>query len=225
MGMGLPLVSVPVLAGFVGVEHAVLMMIIPSTVLNAYPAYTHRHGAGELPELKRILFGALPGAAVGAAVLTFASARFLSTTLAIWIFAYLVFRLAHPAFSLSLEFRHRFAPVVGALAGALQAATGISAPIIAPYVNALKLRPEAYVFAVCTCFGVFAGAHLVLVTATGQLDRALVTQSLLAIVPAIAFIPIGVRARRFISPASFDRIIRVMLALMGGRLVYTAWFG
>jgi uncharacterized membrane protein YfcA len=223
MGMGLPLVSVPVLAGFVGVEQAVLIMIIPSVVLNVYPAWTHRDGAGELPEIKRILIGALPGAISGAAVLQFASDRFLSTALALWIFAYLGFRLVHPNFRLSTKFRQRWSPLVGAVAGALQASSGISAPIIAPYVNAVRLRPQGYVFAVCTCFASFATAHLAVVIFAGILDRETMIQGLLAIVPAIFFIPVGQSARRFVSPAIFDLFIRIMLAVMGCRLIYTEW--
>jgi len=223
MGMGLPLVSVPVLAGFVGVERAVLLMIIPSTVLNFYPAWTHRAGAGELPELRRILIGALPGAALGAAILQFASARVLAVSLALWIFAYLALRLAHPEFRLAAGFRQRFSPLVGAAAGALQAATGISAPIIGPYMDAIRLRPDAYVFAVCACFGTFAAAHLAVAVAAGLLDRTLVMQSLLALLPALIFIPVGVRARRFVSPRAFDLAIRIMLALIGLRLLSTVW--
>jgi uncharacterized membrane protein YfcA len=220
--MGLPLVAVPVLAGFVGVEQAVLVMIIPSVVLNAYPAWTHRDGSGRVPELPRILIGALPGAVIGAFVLIYASPRFLEASLAIWIFAYLALRFAHPDFRLSESFRRRWSPLVGALAGALQAATGISAPIIAPYVNALRLEPQAYVFAVCVCFGTFATAHLAFVITAGLLDRDIVMQSLLAIGPALVFIPIGVWARRFISTRVFDLFIRATLAVMGLRLLYTA---
>lgn len=223
MGMGLPLVSIPVLAGFVGVEQAVLTMIIPSVVLNFYPAYTHRAGAGEVPELKKMLIGALPGALVGAAVLAYASPRFLETSLAVWIFAYLMVRLARPHFELTSRFRQRWSPAVGALAGALQASTGISAPIIAPYVNALKLKPEAYVFAVCICFGTFAAAHLCVVLIASVLTREIALMGLAAIVPAIIFIPVGVRARRLISPGAFDLFIRIMLAVMGVRLMYAAW--
>lgn len=223
MGMGLPLVSIPVLASFIGVEQAVLTMIIPSVVLNFYPAYTHRAGAGEVPELRRLLIGALPGALVGAAVLALASPRFLETSLAVWIFAYLAVRLARPNFGLGARFRHRYSPAVGAVAGALQASTGISAPIIAPYVNALKLRPEAYVYAVCICFGSFAAAHLGVAIVAGLLTRDIVLQGLAAIVPAIVFIPVGVRARRLISPGAFDVGIRLLLAVMGARLLYGAW--
>jgi hypothetical protein len=224
MGMGLPVVSVPVLAGFVGVEHAVLIMIIPSVVLNAYPAFTHRAGAGEVPELKRILLGALPGAMVGAAVLNFASGKVLATSLAAWIFVYLALQLAHPDYRLTTRFRQRWSPLVGASAGALQASTGISAPIIAPYIDSLKLKPESYVFAVCTCFGTFATAHLSVATVVGMLDRATALQGLLAVLPAIIFIPVGVRARRFISPRIFALFIRSMIAVMGVRLLYGAWF-
>ncbi len=225
MGMGLPVVSVPVLAGFVGVEQAVLIMIIPSVVLNFYPAFTHRAGAGEVPELKRILLGALPGALLGAVVLQYASPRFLSTMLAAWIFAYLAMKFAHPDFRPSSAFRRRWSPLVGATSGALQASTGISAPIIAPYFNALKLKAEAYVFGVCICFGTFAAAHLAVAILSGALDLGLAMRGLTAIVPALIFIPIGVRARRFISPATFDRFIQIMLAVMGLRLLYTAWLG
>lgn len=222
-GLGLPLISVPVLATFVGVEQAVLTMIIPSTVLNFYPAWTHRQGAGELPELRRILFGALPGAAVGTVILTLASPRLLQTVLGFWILAYLALRLVHPDFRLSMPARRRFSPLVGATAGALQAATGISAPVIGPYVDALRLRPDAYVFAVCICFGAFAAAQLLVVSVSGVLDRATVLQSLIAIVPALIFIPVGVRARRLISRRTFDIGIRLLLGLMACRMLYSAW--
>jgi len=225
MGMGLPLVSVPVLAGFLDVEQAVKIMIIPSVVLNFYPAFTHRAGAGEVPELKRILLGALPGAIVGAAILQYASPLFLETSLAIWIFSYLALRFAHPNFRLTTTFRQRWSPLVGASAGALQASTGISAPVVAPYVDSLKLKPEAYVFAVCVCFGTFALAHLSVVSVAGVLDRDTVIQGLLAIIPALIFIPIGVRARRLISQRGFDIFIRITLAVMGCSLLYGAWAG
>jgi len=224
-GLGLPLVTVPVLAGIVGVEHAVLVMIVPSFALNVYPAWIHREARSDLPELPRLLLAGLPGAAVGALVLEYAGERLLATGLAIWIVGYVALRLAHPDFSLSRRARLRAAPAVGAAAGALQAATGISAPIIAPYMDALRLEPRAYVFAVCTCFGAFAGAHLTVVTAYGLMSVDLLGQGLVAIVPAIGFIPVGIWARRFISRRVFELSIRGLLVVMAARLVWGAWSG
>ena len=188
-GMGLPLIAIPVMAGFLGVERAVLTMVIPTAVLNGYQVWMHRSEARRLPEWPRLLLAGIPGAIFGATVLYLASDRFLSTALAIWLLGYVLLRLAHPSLSLSMPRRMRWSPVVGAASGALQAAVGISAPIIAPYVDALGLRPRAYIFAVCLPFGTFAAAHLAIVIGLRLYTTELLVQSLLAVIPAIVIHP------------------------------------
>jgi uncharacterized membrane protein YfcA len=222
-GVGLPLVAVPVLAGAVGVELAVLIMVIPSVALNAYPAWLHRDAAGTVPELKRLLLAGIPGAALGAGILQFASDRLLGTVMAAWLIAYVLLRFAHPNFQLPLATRRRWSVGVGMAAGAMQASTGISAPIVAPYMDAARLQADAYVFAVCMCFGSFALAHLLIVTASGVYTAELLATSLLAILPAVGFIPVGVMARRLISRRAFDWIVRLSLVVMALRLLYNAW--
>lgn len=222
-GMGLPLITVPIMAGFLGVERAVLTMVIPSTVLNFYQFWTHRDERSAVPEVPRLLLAGAVGVTFGASVLYFATERALETTLAVWLIAYIVLRLLHPSFSLSQTARMRWSPLVGLSSGALQAATGISAPIIAPYVDSLRLRPRAYVFAVCVPFGAFAFSHFVVLVTIGAYTQELLLQSVLAIVPAIAFIPVGVRLRRFITPQKFELIVRLTLLTMALRLLYGAW--
>jgi hypothetical protein len=223
-GVGLPLVAVPLLAGFLGVEHAVLILIIPAVVLNAYQIVRHRDESAAMPEWPRMIVAGVPGAALGATVLHSASERFLSTALAIWIFAYIVFRALHPSFTLSLRARLRWSPGVGAAAGALQAATGISAPVVAAYADSLGLRPSAYVFAVSVPFCAFAVAHLAIVSVSGLYTPELFTESLFAVLPAIAAIPLGMALRSYISRRVFDVLIRLTLFSMAMRLLYTAWF-
>ena len=223
-GVGLPLISVPVLAAFFSVEHAVLVMIIPSLTLNAYQVWTHRNDAVSVPELPRLLIAGVPGAVFGATVLHLASERFLATGLAVWLAAYVVLRLLHPGLSLAHETRRLVSPAVGATAGALQAATGISAPIVAAYFDALGLAPSAYVFAVCASFGAFAAAHLTIVVVSRLYTPEILLQSLIALIPAIALTPVGVRLRRFVSKRHFDLLIRTTLLVMALRLVYAAWF-
>jgi uncharacterized membrane protein YfcA len=223
-GLGLPLIAVPVLAGVFGVERAVLIMIIPSMLLNQYVAWTHRDTRHELPEMGHILLGAIPGVVIGAGVLQRASSTFLSTSLAIWIIVYVLLRLVHPHFRIALPARRRWSTLVGTAAGALQAATGISAPIVAAYMDAIGLQPRAYVFAVSVCFGALATVHFLLVAISGAYTRELLVQSSVAIVPALACIPLGIRARQFVSRDWFDWIIRLTLATMAGRMLYETWF-
>lgn len=222
-GVGLPLVAVPVLAGFLGVERAVLILVIPAVVLNAYQVVVHRDEAAALPEWPRMIAAGVPGAAVGAMVLHSASDRLLAGGLGVWILVYLAFRLLHPRFGLSMAARMRWSPLVGAVAGALQAATGISAPVVAAYADSLGLRPSAYVFAVSVPFGAFAAAHLAVLSVAGLYDADTLARSLFAVLPAIAAILLGARLRARISPSAFDLVIRAMLAIMAVRLLYSAW--
>jgi hypothetical protein len=222
-GVGLPLIAVPVMAGFLGVERAVITMVIPSIVLNLYQTWKHREHVVAVPELPRLLVAGVPGAAFGATVLYLASERFLATSLAIWVVSYVILRIAHPQLKLSIQARMLWSPAVGAVAGALQAATGISAPVIAAYADALGLEPRSYVFAVSAAFAAFSIAHFALLVLFALYTRELFLQSLLAVLPGIAFIPLGDWARRFIRPRLFDLMIRALLIAMALRLVYAAW--
>jgi uncharacterized membrane protein YfcA len=89
--------------------------------------------------------------------------------------------------------------------------------------DAARLRADAYVFAVCMCFGSFALAHLLIVTLSGVYTAELLATSLLAILPAVGFIPLGVMARRLISRQTFDWIVRLSLVIIALRLLYNAW--
>lgn len=224
-GLGLPLVAVPVMAGFLGVERAVMTMVIPVLVLNLWLTWTLRDCVKEVPEMPRLLLTSIPGVALGAGVLFLASERFLATALATWVVAYLLLRVFHPNLSLAGAARRRLAPAVGFAAGSLQAATGISAPVLVPYVDALGLTPRAYVFAVATVFSALSGAHFVVLLALRAYSLEQITMSLLAVVPAIVFVPLGTKLRGLIQPHVFSQIIRALLFVMAMRLLYGAWLG
>ena len=218
-GVGLPLITVPVMAGFLGVERAVLVMVIPSFVLNLVQAWSHRSERFAVPEVPRILVGGMLGASLGASILAWASDATLALALGVWIFAYLLFRFLHPQFRLALPARLRWSPLVGVSAGAMQAATGISAPIIVPYTDALKLQPAQYVYAVCAPFCAFAAAHCMVLAWSGYYATELLWQSALAVLPAVAFVPVGTWLRKFIAPSIFDLLVRALLVVMAIRLI------
>lgn len=222
-GLGLPLIAVPVIASALGVQRAVLVMIIPGMLINAYQAWTHRDCRGSVPELPRLLLAGIPGAAIGAGVLFLASERVLATVLAACITAYLSLKYLRPDFKLAMTQRLRIAPIVGAASGALQTSSGIAAPVIGSYMHALGLVPRAYVFAVAVPFGTFATVHFSVMSILRLYTPEVLTESALAVVPAVIFIRIGERFRSRVKPAAFDILIRVLLALISLRLLYVAW--
>ena len=151
-GLGLPGIAIPIMAIFLGVEQAVMIMVLPTLSANLWLAWRLRDCYGEVPEVPRIAIAGIPGIAVGATVLYLASERFLATVLALWVLAYLVLRFVHPKLSLSKPVRRQLAAPVGFLSGILQGATGICAPVIVPYVDALGTSPRTYVFVFSAVF-------------------------------------------------------------------------
>ena len=221
-GVGLPLIAVPVMAIFLGVEHAVIVMVIPSIVTNLYQVVTHIDARHAVPEMPRVLAGGVFGAITGGVVLYVTSERVLALGLALWLIGYVAFRVMHPQFKLSRQARKRWSLWVGVSAGAMQAATGISVPIIVPYMDSLRLSARAYVFAVCLSFGAFSLVHCGLLIVNGSYGPDILGQSLLAVVPAIACVPLGVCLRRFVTPRAFDRLVRVTLLAIAAQLGWSA---
>lgn len=223
-GMGLPMVAIPIIAAFLGVERAVLIMIVPTVVLNIWLSWAYRDCIEDVPEIKRLLLPGLPGAALGASVLYLTPDRWLATGLAVWICFYLGLRLLRPDLTLSMLQRQRFAAIAGFGSGAMQAATGICAPIIASYVDALGLTPRSYVFAISTAFAAFAGSHFLVLVSIQAYSVEQLLQSSVALIPGLLAMKPGMWLREIVEPRVFTRVIRVILVIMAIRLIYGAWF-
>jgi len=223
-GMGLPMVAIPIMAAFLGVERAVLIMIVPTVVVNVWMSWVNRDCIDDMPEIWRLLLPGLPGAALGASVLYLAPNQWLATGLALWICLYLGLRLMRPDMSLSMPARLRFSPIAGFGSGAMQAATGICAPIIASYIDALGLTPKSYVFAISTAFAAFAGSHFIVLLALQAYSVDQLIESSIALIPALLAMRPGMWLREIVEPSVFTRVIRVILVIMAVRLIYGAWF-
>lgn len=222
-GVGMPVIVIPVMALFMGIEAAVIVMAIPSVLWNGWMTWHHRQCYNEVAGLVAILVTGIAGAVLGVAILYIASERFLSLLLLTWIIVYIASRILHSDLSLSARAQQLAAPWVGLAAGVFQGATGISAPVLATYFHAIRLRPEAYVFAVSAPFTILGIAQVSTFAFAGMFTSNLLILGALALIPAVISIPFGIYARSWINRALFDNIILAMIALMGIRLAFVSW--
>ena len=200
-----------------------MIMLFPTLVTNAWLAWKERDTYFEIPELPYMLLAGIPGVGLGAIVLYISSGRFLATVLSIWVLVYLALRFLHPELRLSKQSRRQFAPPVGFACGALQGATGICAPVLVPYVDALGVGPRTYVFAFSSVFMFLGLGHITMLTVFGAFPSEQLIQSLIAVVPAMFFVPVGRWLRHYIHPDNFGILIRVVLLVTAVRLFYGAW--
>lgn len=219
-GLGLPLVAIPVMAGFLGVEHAVAIMIIPGVLINFWLLWTYRDHAVRIPNLPIVAFAGVAGVIGGALILSAVPDWYLVLFMAVWLGVYLVSLLLDGRLRMPAALaRHAPLLVVGS-AGLVQGAVGTSGPVLAPYVHSLKLRQPQYVFAVSILFQIFAFTQLASFLWLGLIDGGRLVESLMACVPIAIFLPVAVWLSRFFSERGFNILIVAILLVIEGRLIW-----
>ena len=220
-GMGLPLVALPFLVVVFGLQHSIGILLIPILATNAWQLYRFR-GSRSLPGttfLPPFLFGGAIGVAAGSWLLVMAPERYLLIGLGVLLLGYVVLRLTRPALLVGEAAARRAAVPVGAGAGLLQGATGISAPIGVTFIHAMKLGRDAHVFAVSAMFLLFAVVQLLALAGSGVMQPEWYVHGLFALAPVAMFMPVGQWVGGKLNAVAFDRMILLFLGLMGGKLL------
>jgi uncharacterized membrane protein YfcA len=200
-------------------------MAIPGIVSNGWLVWTHRGEATDTRDLPSLVGTSIVGAVVGTVALKSLDGRALSAVLAAVIVCYIVVALAHPGFRIPPRVTRVASPPVGLAAGGLQGSTGISGPLLTTYLHGYQLRPRAYVFSLAALFFVGALVQTATLAAVGLYTGSRFVESLLTLVPIALFLPLGTRAARQLSPATFQRIVLVLVAASAVSLVHDAMSG
>lgn len=221
-GLGMPLVAVPVMASFVGVPHAVAVMVVPILVTNVLQMWAYRscrRGVGFLPLF--LTAGAI-GIVLGTWLLVELPERALSLGLAAMVVLYVLLRLLRPDVRLGGAMAQWLSAPAGIAAGALQGATGVAGPVAATFLHAMRLGREPYVFAAAAMFLLFALVQLPALVVAGIMTWRIMLEGTLAVIPALAMMSVGGWLARYLKPQTFDRIILVLLGVIALQLVAKA---
>lgn len=221
-GAGAPIVAVPILAMYFNVPLAVTIFAMPNLLTNIWQSWAFRKH--QLPSRFTILFaaGGGIGAGIGTVLLANLPGHALTLTVASAVLAYLAFRVIHPGWMLRYRVAERLAFPVSTLAGALGGAAGVSAPISLTFLNAMKLERPQFIATISTFFAAMGAVQVPMLVGYGFMDWKRFILSMGAIVPVLAFMPVGSWLARRVSSAIFDKIILVLLAGISLRLIAQA---
>jgi uncharacterized protein len=224
-GVGLPLLAVPVMATFLGVEHAVVVMTIPGIVTNIWLMWRHRLHLRVRGPLASLLVLGCGGAVVGTYGLKALNPRVLALALVAVIVTYVALFLRDEALHIPVRLAGWMSPPVGLAAGLLQGSTGISGPVLSTYLHALRLPKHVFVVSVATLFGAFAIMQAITLVQLGLYTAERVAQSVLALIPMMVGMPLGARLTDRMSQRSFDRFVLALLVGAAAKLLYDAIVG
>lgn len=224
-GMGLPTVAMALLAMVLPSPVAAALLVVPSLVTNLWQMVD----GPALPKLLRRLWPLLACTAVA----TLASARLLASLETSWsgaalgvaLIVYATFAVAAPRFHVPERAERWLAPPTGLCTGLVTGATGVFVFPAVPYLQSLRLPPDAFVQALGLAFTVSTLALALGLFAHGAFAPSHALLSLATLPPALAGLWLGQRLRRRIAPARFRRWTLATLSLLGLHLSTRPLFG
>ena len=225
IGLGLPTVSLALLALAINLPNAIAVLLVPSFVTNIWQATVGGHGRVLLRRIWLFLLLATITVRLGASALTRVDHSLLTALLGLLLVAYAAANLAGLRFR--VEARHeRWA---GALAGLVNGVlTGMTGSFVVPgvmFLQSLGLSRDALIQAMGMLFTVSTLALGFALQADNLLRLEHGVLSTMALVPAMAGMVIGQRIRKRLSEQLFRKTFFLSLLALGAYLASRAFGG
>ncbi|MEX6505960.1 sulfite exporter TauE/SafE family protein [Jiella sp. M17.18] len=221
-GAGAPVLAIPAMAAIFDVKFAVVVMVVPNLLTNLFQAWRFRRERPPGAFVWLFAVAGAIGAALGTWILAVLDPETLSLIVAVSVLGYVGFRLARPDWRIPLGLGKKLGVPAGIAAGMLQGASGISAPISISYLNALGLERRTFIATISIFFTVMSAGQIPALSSLGIVTGHSLLLSLAALVPVLAFMPIGSKIAERLSPKVFDRVILVLLAGLAAKLLADA---
>lgn len=218
-GLGFPLITVPLVANIVGPHAAVVIIAVPTVASNLFMVAQGGGMVARLRQLAWLIVGLVAGAAVSARLLRNINPGALAVILGIIAVGYAGAELARIPFRLPASPRPGLSLGVGAAAGLLGGSTTIYAPLLAAYVDSMRLAKNEFVFWVTALFLIGTSTQVLTYMQAGIYRGELLWIALLLCLLMLVGTWIGIRLRDRLAPDRFRTLVLVLVLLSGLNLI------
>jgi uncharacterized membrane protein YfcA len=215
VGLGLPTVSMGLLAVTMAPSQALAIVIVPAVVTNIWQTFVGHY----LREIIRRLWPLLIGTAVGVwlnrGALTGVYAHYIPIGLGILLVLYAVMGLTKFAFKVESRNEKWIGGVVGVVTGLISAATGVQVIPSMPFLQAIGMEKDELVQALGVFFTVATLALSVNLTASGLLSAATALPGAIAMGCSFLGMFIGQAVRAKLPAEAFRRWFLIAMIFLG----------
>jgi uncharacterized membrane protein YfcA len=222
LGFGFPPVATPLVAGIVGAKTAVIVLAIPSLVLNLMQVWIGRSSISAWRSVAALMFSIVLGSFGGGYLLTVLPVHLTGAVVGVCVLGYVTLAMLKVRLQVAPYFVGPVGAVLGLVAGLLGGATGIHGPLVILYLSALRLDKEAFA-GLASLILLVAQVPQVMAYATFGLFNAERLLWSAAMLPGIALgFYCGLVLRSRVSQRTFAVAVQCALLLIGSRLLYEA---
>jgi uncharacterized protein len=226
IGLGLPTVSMGLLAVAMPPPQALAIVIVPAIVTNIWQTFAGPYLLGILKRLWPLMLGTIVGIRLNAGMLTGPNARYGSIALGVLLVIYAIIGLSKFSFTVAPRHEKWIGAIAGVLTGLVSAATGVQVIPSMPFMQAIGMEKDELVQALGVYFTVATLSLAFNLTAAGLLTAATALPGGVAMAAAFAGMFIGQAVRSRMEPEVFRRWFLISMILLGlyiaGSAVHTA---
>jgi uncharacterized membrane protein YfcA len=215
VGLGLPTISMALLALMMAPAEAAALLVVPSLVTNLWQLRPWSTLGPMLRRLRPMQIGVCVGTLAGAWTMGAPSGAWAMGSLGAALVLYAVWALTGARFSVDPATERWLGPVVGTVTGLVTAATGVFVIPAVPYLQALGLKRDSLIQAMGLSFTVSTLALAAGLYFNARYSGAALGSSIVMLLPAIGGMYAGEVLRQRLSPELFRRFFFGGLMVLG----------
>jgi uncharacterized protein len=224
LGLGLPTVSMGLLAVWMPPAHALAIVVVPAIVTNIWQTFIGPYLRDIIRRLWPLMVGTVIGIWQASGLLTGTYARYGPIVLGVLLVIYAVTGLGKFSFRVSRRNEGWVGGIVGLATGVVSAATGVQVIPSMPYMQSIGMEKDELVQALGVFFTVATMALAFELTGAGLLSAATALPGAVAMVAAFAGMFVGQAVRSRMQPEAFRRWFLVAMILLGIYLAGSALY-
>jgi uncharacterized membrane protein YfcA len=215
IGLGLPTVSMGLLAVAMAPAHALAIVVVPGILTNIWQTFAGPYFLGIVKRLWPLLLGLAVGIRLNAGMMTGPYARYGTVLIGVLLVIYAIVSLRKFAITVRPQDEKWIGGAIGLTTGIISAATGVQVIPSMPFLQALGMKKDELIQALGVFFTVATLAQAFNLSAAGLLDQSTALPGVIALATSFTGMAIGQAVRTRLDPDSFRRWFLISMIVLG----------
>jgi uncharacterized membrane protein YfcA len=222
IGLGLPTVSMGLLAVSMAPAHALAIVIVPGILTNIWQTFAGPYFLGIVRRLWPLLLGLAIGIRLNAGMMTGPYAHYGTVLIGVLLVIYAIVSLRKFAVTVKSRDEKWIGGVIGLATGVISAATGVQVIPSMPFMQALGMKKDELIQALGVFFTVATLVQAFNLSAAGILDESIALPGVIALASSFTGMAIGQAVRTRLEPDTFRRWFLISMIVLGIYLALAA---
>ena len=224
IGVGMPVVALPLLSLFIDIKSAVMLLSMPLIFSNVPQALEGGKTVRCLRQLMPVIFGMIPGLFLGVRILLALDANVAEIIAGLVVMGVGGVTLLAPRLQLQSRLVLPTGVTLGFFGGILGAIAAMPGPLVFVFLLAKGLRGKAFTKEASLYLVVSAGLLAILLAASRQFNWLDVLVSMAAMLPVVLGMYVGQQMRDKIAPETFEKLVLIAVIAAGAELLRHGFF-